>query len=377
MSDKNIEDKQELVDTGSTTPETRPEETEDLRAVYEEDKASSVSKFYREVVLKNVGLSLVALAQFFNSLMIISCKLLESDPEFEVPMNPFQILFVRMSVTFLLCILYMKVAKVPDSPWGPPELRIWLFLRGVTGFFGVFGLYFSLQYLSVSDATVIIFLSPTITAILAWVILKERYSLVEAVGGIASLIGVLLIARPTFIFGEPLGSADQSVETSDPLKRDLAVLVLLLGAFGAGSVLVVIRFIGKRLHALISVTYFALWCCLVTFVAILVVPSLTFQIPHTAKQWFYFLLIGFSGFIMQFCLTTGVQHEKAGRSSLMTYTQMIWALIWEVTIWHHLPPLLSWLGFFIIIGSAICVIYYKPKEQVVDQDEEIELSSRP
>jgi drug/metabolite transporter (DMT)-like permease len=43
----------------------------------------------------------------------------------------------------------------------------------IFSFFGLFGIYFSLQYLSLSDATVITFLAPTCTAIAGAVFLHE------------------------------------------------------------------------------------------------------------------------------------------------------------------------------------------------------------
>ena len=47
-------------------------------------------------------------------------------------------------------------------------------------FIGLFGLYFSLQYLSVSDATVLQFLAPIFTAVAGALILKEHFSKEQA-----------------------------------------------------------------------------------------------------------------------------------------------------------------------------------------------------
>lgn len=46
--------------------------------------------------------------------------------------------------------------------FGPPGVRILLCLRGIVGAFGLYGVYFSLRYLSLSDATVLTFLSPVL-----------------------------------------------------------------------------------------------------------------------------------------------------------------------------------------------------------------------
>ncbi|KAI5958299.1 hypothetical protein KGF57_002654 [Candida theae] len=320
--------------------------------------------FYNRVILPNVGISLLLLSQFLNSIMVTTCKLLVTDKNFNKPIHPVQILFVRMFITYVCCLVYMYVTRaVEEAPFGPKKIRILLVMRGVVGFFGVFGMYFSLQYLSLSDAVAITFLVPMVTAFLAFVILKERYSVLESVCSLLSLAGVILIAKPSFIFGaeSEKETTDESVESSSSGKRILATAVGLIGVCGASSVYIVLRKIGMSAHPLLSVSYFSLTCCIVTFIATLVVPSLSFVLPQNGYQWFLFAVIGFSGFFMQFCLTAGVQRVKASRASLMAYSGMVFAIIWDLTIWHHLPGILSFCGIGLIIGNAAIILRFKPE----------------
>jgi len=330
---------------------------------------SSLVHFYYEKLIPNIGLFFIVLSQFFNSIMVVSTKLLETDPEFDEPIHPFQILFVRMIITFIGCFAYLKYWKKETEIFGPKNIRWLLVLRGLVGFVGVFSMYYSLMYLTVSDAVVITFLVPSVTGFLAWMVLGERWTLVEAMGGLVSLLGVLLIARPSFIFGESSSSKDHNIETSNPEERLLATSVALCGVIGASGVYIVIRFIGKRVHSLVTVEYFAALCVMISLGGIVVVPGLSFKTPHTSRQWFLFFALGISGFFMQFLLTEGIQREKASRASAMLYTQMVYAIIWEVIIWHHLPNIWSWLGIFIILGSAFTVVYYKPKEIKIEDAE--------
>ncbi|KAK6464728.1 EamA-like transporter family-domain-containing protein [Scheffersomyces coipomensis] len=326
-----------------------------------------VDTIYTSYIAPNVGISLLILSQFFNSIMVTTCKLLVTDKDFNVPIHPLQILLVRMFITYICCLLYMYITKsVPDAPFGPRNLRKLLALRGFVGFFGVFGLYFSLQYLSLSDAVAITFLIPMVTAFLAWAMLHEKYSLLEAICSIVSLGGVILIAKPHFIFGSESDtetSIDESIESSSTEKRLLATAVGLIGVCGASSVYIVLRKIGKQAHPLLSVSYFALTCCIISFVAILIIPGLQFVLPSNGYQWLLFCLIGFSGFFMQFSLTAGVQRVKAAKASLMSYTNMCFALIWDLTIWGHLPGVLSLLGIILIITNAFIIIRYKPDDK--------------
>lgn len=70
----------------------------------------------------------------------------------------------------------------------PPPLST-AYLSNVTRrFFGLFGLYYSLQYMSLSDATVLTFLAPTVTSALGFLFLKEAVSWKQAVAGRESIL---------------------------------------------------------------------------------------------------------------------------------------------------------------------------------------------
>ncbi|CUS21461.1 LAQU0S03e03136g1_1 [Lachancea quebecensis] len=327
---------------------------------------SRLQRLSSEYLKPNIGLLYLLISNLFNSVMVVSTKLLETDPELEEPITPLQILVVRMFITYIGTLIYMLYNRdrIDHVPWGPPDMRKWLILRGCTGFFGVFGMYYSLMYLSVPDATIITFLGPSFTGLLAWAILRERYSKVEATGALVSLMGVILIVRPSFLFGSSATDASGgTAESRDPHARLVATIVALVGVVGASNVYIIIRYIGQRAHAIMSVSYFALIACFVSLVGICVIPSMGFQIPQTSKQWFLFALIGFSGFFMQLLLTMGIQRERAGRGAIMSYSQIIYALFWDVLIWHHLPGLWSWCGIIVILGSAIWVVKCKPKSE--------------
>ncbi|CAI5757985.1 unnamed protein product [Candida verbasci] len=326
-----------------------------------------IINFKNNWILPNVGISLLLFSQFLNSIMVTTCKLLVTDKDFNKPIHPLQILFVRMFITYICCLLYMFITKsVPEAPLGPKPIRKLLIMRGLVGFFGVFGMYYSLQYLSLSDAVAITFLIPMVTAFLAFCILKEKYSILEAICSIFSLGGVVLIAKPSFIFGSisdnETNSIDESIESASTEKRIIATVVGLIGVCGASCVYIVLRKIGMNAHPLLSVSYFALICCIVTFITILILPGLSFILPSNSYQWFLFFIIGFSGFFMQFSLTAGIQRVKASRASLMAYSGMVFAIIWDLTIWHHTPGLLSFLGIFLIIGNAIVILKFKPEK---------------
>lgn len=339
-----------------------------------------ISTLYEEKVTPNLGVSLLLLSQFLNSIMILTCKLLEADPDFDEPIQPVQILLARMFITYVCCVAYMLITKsVEDAPFGPRNIRTLLVLRGVFGFFGVFGMYYSLQYLSISDAVSITFLIPMVTAFIAWILLREKYSIMEAVCSLLSLVGILLVAKPDFLFGSQVDAVTAEGDSAESLSsklRVLATIVGLVGVCGASSVYVVLRKIGKSAHPLLSVSYFALITCVVCLAATIVIPSLTFKMPKTFRQWFLFCLIGFLGFFMQFCLAAGVQREKAGKSSMMIYPNMVFALIWDFVIWGHVPGILSILGIGLIVTNAYIIIRYRPATDEDSKASDLEIAAK-
>lgn len=339
------------------------------------ENGGSLQRLSQEYLKPNIGLIYLIAAQLFNSLMVVSTKVLETDRPIDPstgepikPIKPLQILLARMSITYAGALLYMLINKgsIPDAPFGAPGLRKWLFLRGTVGFFGVFGLYFSLMYLTISDAVLITFLTPSVTVVLAAVILRERFTRAEAIGTLVSLLGVVLIVRPSFLFGQPEGVDSSPAESADPAKRILATLVGLLGVLGASTVYIVLRYIGNRAHAIISVAYFSLTVTIVSSIGILVIPSVQFSWPNGPRQWFLLTSLGVCGFIFQLLLTMGIQKERAGRGSAMAYTQLIYAIIWDVTLWHHWPNKWSWSGMLVILGATAAVARYKPKEPITE-----------
>ncbi|KAE8223126.1 hypothetical protein CF319_g3790 [Tilletia indica] len=165
----------------------------------------------------NTGFLLLALAQLFYATMALFFKILNDLPplpakdgdEAHKPqaIGALQVIVVRMAVTALGCYIYLIfIARDPHPILGPPAVRKLLVFRGFSGFFGLFGLYFSLQYLSLADATVITFLSPLATALLAAPLLKEPLHSRQLVAGLVSVAGVVLIARPHFLFGRGTGA---------------------------------------------------------------------------------------------------------------------------------------------------------------------------
>lgn len=207
------------------------------------------------------------------------------------------------------------------------------------------------------------------------ILIHEPFTRAEQVAGFVSLLGVVLIARPTSFFslhggysatasgaGDALPAANATY--SMQLEREvnvksahrlIAIGVALLGVLGAACAYTTIRWIGQRAHPLISVNYFAAWTTFVATVVLLFVPEMHFKLPSGLKQWSYLIFLGVCGFAMQLLLTTGLAYEKSSRATNMVYTQMLFALAFDKLVFDSTLGALSILGSSLILGSALYI----------------------
>ncbi|KAF1838294.1 hypothetical protein BDW02DRAFT_13211 [Decorospora gaudefroyi] len=197
------------------------------------------------------------------------------------------------------------------------------------------------------------------TAMVCFVWLREPFSWKEGTCSLVAFSGVVFVAKPAWLF-DSSSSPDRlngkaPISLASAHQRTLAILVAILGTFGASTAYATIRVIGKRAHSLISVNYFASIATLGSAMIIFMHPDLNFVVPKTIGQWSLIGIIGVFGFLLQFLLTEGLQREKGGRATNVTYLQLVFALVVERVIWGTTPPIESLVGAVLIIGAAVAV----------------------
>jgi drug/metabolite transporter (DMT)-like permease len=238
----------------------------------------------------------------------------------------------------------------------------------------------SVHYLPLAEATVFRFLVPIVTAF-ACSFLGQSFTKKEMLAGLVALVGVVIIAHPTSIFG---GAGDDVVNASKagavddvtPTQRLIAIVASLLGVFGASGAYTMIRVIGNRAHALISVNYFAVLGMIGSTIALLVIPGIGFTMPQGVREWVLLVLLGILGFVLQFLLTAGLQLDKSSKATSMLYTQVLFALAFDWAIFGVFPSSWGLSGGAIVIASTLWSALQKspkgavdtPKTEVVDEE---------
>jgi drug/metabolite transporter (DMT)-like permease len=237
---------------------------------------------------------------------------------------------------FSLVVTWAVLRRERIPIWGNNRRLLWA--RGFIGFSGLAAFYYALVHIPLAEATVLQYSNPIFVAILAIWLLGERLRRREIAFVALAILGVLFIAKPTFIFGG--GEAL-------PL---LAVLIGLWGAIGSGTAYVLVRKLSATEHVMVIVFYFSLAS---------VLGSLPMAIPGavmpTLLEWLVLLGIGITTQAAQVFLTTGLKYERAGRATAAAYTQIVFAAIWGIIFFHEVPDLLTVIGAGLIVIATIAL----------------------
>lgn len=343
--------------------------------------ASKIQQFWES----NRSCMFVVTSSVFSSAMALFTKLLELGDD---GMDAFQILFIRMAVTTIWCTSILWWEGKPDSLLGPKEVRGLLLLRGISGFFGIVGIWSAIKFLSLADASVITFLTPSIVGFYSAIFLRQPYTRKEQLASLVALAGVVFIARPSFLFGSNSSSSSSSPahdivspapgvadgghttaqysaeENDNAALRLMGTLFALLSAFGGAGAFIAIRAIGDRCQVLTTTNFFATCCTLISATALAIAPlvgydqpHVRFGLPHNQRQWFLVTMITVCGFLAQWFLTAGLGSEnRSHKAPAMVYTGMLWTAAFDRFVLGQTMHWSSLLGCALIVGSAVWVI---------------------
>ncbi|KAI7898937.1 uncharacterized protein BX663DRAFT_229158 [Cokeromyces recurvatus] len=268
----------------------------------------------------------------------------------------FEIVFARSIVQTILGLMGCVIYKV--NPLGKRGVRRWLLLRGLAGTLGLCLFFYSITQLPLADATVVFFLGPAFTAILAAIVLREPFTLFDCFCSVACLVGVILVSKPQFLFDSSSGhELPQGSDTVSELKRLFAIMCALLGAIMSAVAYVTVRKIGRGAHYMVHVVYFG-------FVSIIVSPLGMFLmqepvLPRTGYDYSVLTLVGLTAFVGQCFLNQGLQMAPAGPGTLMRMNDVVFAFLFGILILHEYPDIYSISGATIIVAMTSAMGIHK------------------
>lgn len=80
-------------------------------------------------------------------------------------------------------------------------------------------------------------------------------------------------------------------------------------------------------------------------------------VTPTPRVWMLYLATGFVGAIGQICMTFAMKLAPASVAAPFEYTQIIWAVLFDIAIWGVLPSTTTLIGAGIVIATGLYIFH--------------------
>ncbi|KAI8065312.1 hypothetical protein BC940DRAFT_259332 [Gongronella butleri] len=286
----------------------------------------------------------------------------------------FEIVVARSIIQAVLGLV--GCAWLGINPLGARKVRYWLVLRGSAGAVGLALFFYSLTKLPLADATVVFFLGPVFTAILASIALHEPFTPFDMVCSVVSMAGIVFVSKPQFLFG------DVSI---DSWERLFAIFCALMGAVLSAVAYVTVRRVGKGAHFLVHVVYFGFISLIMSGVGLVLWQE--YVPPSGWTEYGGLTLVGILAFFGQCLLNKGykkrgnesknkrkrrqwdpidtflyfcsLQLAPAGKGTIMRNADVVFAFLFGIFILGEIPDAWSVTGALLIVGSTTSLGLHK------------------
>lgn len=278
--------------------------------------------------------------------------------------RPILALGLRLISAFLIATMFMFGKRASESGVALPEVLFWrqavglplilgwLAMRGelgslrtsrlgsharragmgMTGMFANFG---AVTLLPLAEATTLNFTSPLFAVLIAAFILRQHVGPWRWTAVALGFTGVLVITQPGHSTFPPLGAAAG-------LASALFIAIISFQ----------IRDLGRTERPLTVVFYFSLFGTLLTG---LMLPF--FAQLHTPEQYALLIGTGLAGLAGQIFMTMALRLGEVASVIVMDYSALIWATLYGLAIWGHMPPPTTWLGAPLIVGAGLVIAW--------------------
>lgn len=245
----------------------------------------------------------------------------------------FEIVAARALVSCF--ISYIDIKRKRIRVWGHNKKL--LLLRGAIGSLALMCVYYALTSLPLALAVLLQYTYPIFTALLAFVLIKEKCSKTTCACIALSLLGLAIIFWPNI-----------QTNHTDTLDQ-VAILIALFGALGSAMAYVVVRRLSQSEDSSVIIFYFPLIALPLSVVLML---SSGFVWP-TLEQIGMLILVGVFTQIGQWGLTKAMQTESAANASAYGYVQILFSLVLGMLFFNEIPPVEVWFGGALIIAGAL------------------------
>ncbi len=247
-----------------------------------------------------------------------------------------EVVLARAIVSVALSWLMLRRAGI--SPWGK---RRWLLIwRGAIGTAALLCVYAALAALPLASATVLQYLYPPFTALLAWLLLGERIGKRVVAAMALGWLGVLLVAHP----GGSMALAWQPV------------LIAVAGALFTALAYVSVRSLGQSEHPLVIVFYFPLVALPLSLPLVALDPVLP-----TPMEVLWLLGVGLFTQLGQVYLTRSLMALPAARATAISYVQVVFAGGWGWLLFGEAIDASTIAGAALVLAATLVSLSHRQR----------------
>ena len=276
-----------------------------------------------------MGYIYISLSALFFCLMTVFVKIAGQQLE------TIQIVFIRGIITLLFTSVIIKRKKI--YLWGANHKL--LILRGIIGTVALFFVYESIQRFPLSEATVIQYLYPIFTALLASFIISENVGNQHYFAIILGFLGVYIILDFPFI------NPESSLNTTN-------LIIAITGAFLTGFAYVIVRMASNMKESpYVIMFYFPLFTVPMSFPF-----AFDLWIYPSIDNWIVLLLVGICTQLGQTFLTFGYKLLPASKAAPTSYIQVPFSVLAGSVIFYENISYNFILGSIVIFFSLYLII---------------------
>ena len=188
-----------------------------------------------------------------------------------------------------------------------------------------------LRFLPLAEGTAVSFLAPMIGLLLAYPVLGERPTRARWAAAVGGFLGILILVRPGGAIFHP-------------------AILLLLGAAVSNALY---QLLTRKLPGDASHTTLFYSGLVGTVLLSLALPFVETPATVTGADLFFLVVLGLLAGVGHWNLIIAFTRAPATLVAPFTYVGMVWATVYGLAIFGHLPDRWSFLGTAVIVASGI------------------------
>ena len=220
--------------------------------------------------------------------------------------------------------------------------KLWMHTwRSIVGLAAMYGFFYAIAHLKLSNAMVFTYSSPIFIPLIAWLFLKEKVTTAMLCAAGLGFMGVFCVAKP-----------DQGL-------LNWISIVGISSSLLASMAFVTVRALTQTEPPERIVFYFCLIGSLLS-----VIPMFWVWRPYHLHELFFLVAAGVLANVSQIFMSHAYRLAPAGQIAPVNYIAIIFAGIWGFLLWNEVPDLYSVIGFgIILLAILLCSPLIQSKKQ--------------